>query len=75
MYLDALQTTGRIVSAINRDRVRAHALSKAASDALRAVGLDPTAEDVPAELKGQWLNEFLDQLRPYIMSQLKRAPE
>lgn len=75
MFLDAFQTTGRIVSAISRDRVRAHAVSKAATDALRAVGLDPAVEDVPAELKDKWLNEFLDQLRPYIKSQLKRAPE
>lgn len=56
MCLDALQVAGSIVNAINRDRVRAHALSKAATDALRIIGLDPAAEDVPAELKNQLLN-------------------
>lgn len=75
MYFDAFQTTGNIANAINRDRVRAHALSKASADALRIIGLDPEAEDVPAELKEQWLNEFLNQLRPYIRSQLRRPPE
>jgi hypothetical protein len=75
MYLDAVQTTGRIVDAINRDRVRAHAISKAAIGALLTVGLDPTTEEVPAELKDQWLSKFLDLLRPYIRSQLRRSPQ
>lgn len=50
-YLDALQTTGRIVRAISSDRVGARTMSKAATDALRAVDLDSAAEDVPAEMK------------------------
>jgi len=75
IYLDAFQTTVSIVNAISRDRVRAHALSNAATDALRVIGLDPAAEDVPAELKDQCLNEFLNQLKPYIRSQLRRPPE
>lgn len=75
MYLDAFQTTGNIVHAIYRDRVRAHALSKAATDALRAIGLDPATEDIPDELKDKYLHEFLNQLKPYIRSQLRRPPE
>jgi len=75
MYLDAFQITGRIVSTINSDRVRARAVSKAATEALRAIGLDPATEEIPAELKNQWLSEFLDQLRPYIRSQLRSTPQ
>jgi hypothetical protein len=74
-YLDAFHATGRIVSAINGDRVRTLAVSKAAADALKSVGLDPATEEVPAELKEDWLSHFLEHLRPYIRSQLRRTVE
>jgi hypothetical protein len=74
MYLDAFQVTGRIVDTISRGRVRLHAISQAAQGALLAVGLDPATEEVPEELKDQWLSEFLELLKPYIRSQLRRSP-
>lgn len=75
MYLDALQATGRIVSAIIGDRVRTLAVSKAAADALKSVGLDPATEEIPAELTEEWLSHFLNHLWPYIRSQLRRDME
>lgn len=70
MYLEAFQRTGSIVSALNRDRVRAIAISKASTDALKTMGLNSLEEDVLPELKEQWLQHFLQNLRPYIESQL-----
>jgi len=74
-YLDAFHATGRIVSAINGDRVRTLVVSKAVADALKSVGLDPATEEVPAELKEDWLSHFLEHLRPYIRSQLRTTVE
>jgi hypothetical protein len=74
-YLDAFQSTGRIVSAINRDRVRLLAVSKAAVDALKSVGLNPAADEVPTDLREKWLGHFLSHLEPYLRSQLKRPLE
>ncbi|ACT05341.1 HNH endonuclease [Dickeya zeae] len=73
MYLDAFEAALRIVGIINGDRVRALAVSRAAADALKSVGLDPATEEVPAELKEEWLKHFLNHLRPYLRSQLRRA--
>lgn len=75
MFLDAFQATGRIVSAINGDRVRTLVVSKATADALKSIGLDPSIEEVPPELKEEWLNHFLDHLRPYLRSQVRRSVE
>lgn len=72
MYLEAFQRTGSIVSALSRDRIRAMAISKASTDALNTMGLDPLREDVPPELKEEWLRHFLHNLRPYLESQLAR---
>lgn len=72
MFLEALQRTGSIVSTLSSDRVRSMAVSKAATDALKTIGLDPLSEDVPVELKEKWMHHFLNNLRPYIESQMIR---
>ncbi|HGQ7767820.1 TPA: HNH endonuclease [Pseudomonas aeruginosa] len=73
MYLEAIQHTGSIVQALNNDRVRALAISKANEGALKALGLAPSVEEVPAELKDEWIRLFIQNLRPYIESTIKRV--
>ncbi|MBH1755647.1 integrase [Stenotrophomonas maltophilia] len=73
MYLEAFQHTGNIVQALNNDRVRALAISKACEGALKALGLAPSAEEVPPEFKDEWIRLFMQNLRPYIESTVKRA--
>lgn len=72
MYLEALQRTGSLVSAISQDRVRAIAVSNASTDALEEIGLDPFSEAVAPDLKEEWMRRFLHNLRPYIESQLAK---
>lgn len=72
MFLDALQCTGNIVNRIISDRVRDMAISKAATDALKALGLHPHSEDIPSELKEKWMSHFIKNLRPYIESQIAK---
>lgn len=72
MFLEAFQRTGSIVSTLSSDRIRAMAISKAATDALKTIGLEPLSEDIPPDLKEEWMRHFLHNLRPYIESQLIR---
>lgn len=72
MFLEAFQRTGSIVTTLSSHRVRGMAVLKAATDALKTIGLDPLREDVPPELKEEWMRHFLHNLRPYIESQLIR---
>ena len=73
MYLEAFQHTGKIVQALNDDRVRTLAISRASEGALKTLGLAPSAEEVPPELKDEWIRLFMLNLKPYIESTIKRA--
>ena len=73
MYLEAFQHTGKIVQALNDDRVRTLAISRASEGALKTLGLAPSAEEVPPELKDEWIRLFMLNLKPYIESTSKRA--
>ncbi len=73
MYLEAFQHTGNLVQDLNDDRVRTLAISKAREGALKALGLAPSAEEVPPELKDEWIRLFMQNLRPYIESTIRRA--
>jgi hypothetical protein len=76
MFLEAFQHTGNLVQALNADRVRAKAISKASADALKALGMTPSAEKLPYELREEWLRLFIQNLKPYIEVQIKtpKAP-
>lgn len=72
MYLEALHHACSLTQAINSDRVRAMAISKANAYASNALGMPPSAEEIPPELQDKWLRLFIRSLTPYIEAKIKK---
>lgn len=72
MFLEAFERTGTLVTGFNRARVTAMAVSKASTDASKAIGLDFAAEVVPPQLNDEWIRMFMQGLKPYLEAQMKK---
>lgn len=73
MYLDSFRCSLALVTDLNQDRVRHMAVSKASMEALKGLGLSPSTEEIPPELKDEWISLFMQCLIPYIEAQMKNA--